>query len=73
MNYISVKEIAKRWGLTQRRVQGMCREGLINGVIREGKKFKIPTEAEKPLDNRIKTGKYIGFRDKLGKVKTKDN
>lgn len=57
--YITVKEISKRWKLSERRVQTMCNEGLIDGVIRFGHSWAIPADSVKPADKRIKSGKYI--------------
>ena len=57
--YITVKEISKRWKLSERRVQTMCNEGLIEGVVKFGHAWAIPKEAEKPVDHRIKSGKYV--------------
>ena len=48
MNYISVVEIAKKWGMSERTVRNYCAEGRVAGAILEGKTWKIPEEAEKP-------------------------
>ena len=37
----------------------MCNAGLIDGVVKFGHSWAIPKEAEKPVDKRIKSGKYI--------------
>ena len=49
MNYISVVEIAKKWGMSERAVRNYCAEGRVAGAILEGKTWKIPEEAEKPV------------------------
>ena len=59
MEYITVKEAAKKWNLSERRLQTMCNEGLIPGVMKFGHAWAIPREAVKPTDKRIKSGKYI--------------
>lgn len=53
-----VKEAAERWGLTERSVTGMCRNGRIPGAIKEGGTWYIPADAEKPADGRVRTGAY---------------
>ena len=53
-----VKEAAERWGLTERSVTGMCRNGRIPGAIKEGGTWYIPADAEKPADGRVRTGTY---------------
>ncbi len=55
---MTVKEASKLWGLTERRVAGLCKNGEIKGAVKEGKAWLIPTDAEKPVDKRIKTGTY---------------
>ncbi len=59
MNYMTVNEAAEKWGITIRRVQKLCEENRIDGVSRFGKSYMIPKDAEKPVDARIKSGKYI--------------
>lgn len=58
-NTISVKEAARRWNLTERRVSGLCKNGSIPGAIKNGRSWEIPEIAEKPADSRIKTGIYV--------------
>lgn len=59
LNYISVTEAAEKWGLSPRRVRILCSENKIDGVIREGNRYRIPTKAEKPLDGRRLRNKNI--------------
>ena len=59
---ISVKEAALRWGLTERRVTGLCRSGELPGAVKEGHHWKIPEDAKKPTDKRLKTGAYAQAR-----------
>ena len=49
MNYISVVEIAKKWGMSERAVRNYCAEGRVAGAILEGKTWRIPENAEKPV------------------------
>ena len=55
---ITVKKAALLWGVTERRITGLCREGKINGAEKKGKSWLIPANTEKPVDNRIKSGAY---------------
>jgi len=41
-------------GISERRIQKLCEEGRIDGVVRFGKVWAIPKDAEKPLDGRLK-------------------
>lgn len=55
---MTVKEAARLWNLTERRVVGLCREGKITGAKKQGRSWQIPATAKKPLDQRIKSGAY---------------
>lgn len=58
-NYITLTEASERWGISERRIRTLCAEGRIEGVTRFGRSWAIPDDAEKPSDNRVKSGKYI--------------
>ena len=62
--YLTIRELANKWNLSVRRVQKMCLDGDIPGVIKFGNVWAIPDSAERPDDGRIKTGKYINWRKK---------
>lgn len=64
-NYMTAKEAAERWGLSERRVTTLCREERIYGSKKQGRSWVIPETAEKPSDNRVKTGNYIQKPDKV--------
>ena len=53
--YISVKEAAKKWGISERRVRVLCAEGKISGAYKDGRAWKIPVDVNKPSDGRYKT------------------
>lgn len=59
MRYISPKEAAARWCISQRRVLILCEEGRIEGALRHSRVWLIPETAKKPADARIKSGRYI--------------
>lgn len=59
MEYITIQEAAERWGITERRVQVLCSSGRLDGAIKFGRQWAIPSDLEKPDDARIKSGKYI--------------
>ena len=59
MQYLSAKEAADKWGISDRRVQILCNQDRIPGVIRIGNIWGIPDDAEKPKDERVKSGRYI--------------
>lgn len=55
---ISVKEAAMRWNITERRVSTLCKDGKIAGAQKHGKRWLIPGNTQKPVDQRIKTGAF---------------
>ena len=59
MEYLSISQMAEKWGLGARRIQTLCVEGRIPGATKIGSYWAIPADAEKPKDARIKSGKYI--------------
>ena len=62
--YLTIRELASRWGITPRRVQKMCSDGDIPGVTKFGNAWAVPDTVERPSDGRIKTGKYKNWRKK---------
>ena len=59
MGYMSITQAAEKWGITQRRIQALCKEERIPGAIRIGYVWAIPADAEKPKDARVRSGKYV--------------
>ena len=54
MEYITAKEAAEKWGISQRRVQVLCEQNRVNGAKRLGWAWAIPEKAKKPRDARLK-------------------
>ena len=52
MKLMAAKDMAKRWGISQRRVAILCGEGRIAGAQRVSNMWVIPYDAEKPVDAR---------------------
>ena len=57
--YITVKQAAEKWGISERRIRVLCAQGKINGVYKEGRGWKIPADALKPADGRYKSKESI--------------
>lgn len=53
--FMTVKQAAEKWGLSDRRVRILCAEGKIPGAFQEGRSWKIPMDAVKPTDGRFKS------------------
>ena len=52
MEYMSAREAADKWGISQRRVAVLCSENRIDNATMVGNMWIIPTTAEKPVDAR---------------------
>lgn len=51
---MSCPEAARKWGISERRVQKLCEENRIPGVSKIGYMWLIPKGTEKPADRRRK-------------------
>lgn len=76
MEYLTVTQAAEKWGISTRRVRLLCANGEIDGVIRKGKLYMIPTETEKPLDkrklpNKRKRGRFADILTEIDIKKVK--
>jgi len=60
MDYITTKEAAVKWQVSDRRILQYCNTGRIVGAEKIGNTWLIPKSAEKPTDRR--------FKDKVGKI-----
>jgi hypothetical protein len=59
-DYISAPEAAKKWGISERRVQKLCEENRIIGIEKFGRVWMIPKNAEKPIDGRLRSQRKRG-------------
>ena len=57
--YISVKQAAEKWSLSDRRVRVLCSEGKIPGAYQDGRSWKIPADAAKPVDGRYRSAESL--------------
>lgn len=52
LSFISAKDAAEKWNISQRRVSVLCSENRIDGAMMVGNMWIIPSTAEKPIDKR---------------------
>ena len=57
MGFLSASQAAKKWNISQRRVQILCSENRIEGAFKVGEVWAIPDNVPKPLDYRKKKNK----------------
>lgn len=53
--YMSTKQAAEKWCISDRRIRVLCSEGKIPGAYQEGRVWKIPIDAARPADGRYKS------------------
>lgn len=58
MEYLSIRQTSEKWGLSGRRINELCVENRIPGAMKIGYYWAIPADAERPKDERIKSGRY---------------
>lgn len=52
VEYLTTLEMSEKWGISARRIALLCEQERIEGVIKKGKTWLIPKDAEKPEDKR---------------------
>ena len=53
--FLTVAQVADRWGISGRRIRVLCAEGKIPGAEQIGRGWRIPLDAVKPSDTRLKS------------------
>ncbi|MCP1638603.1 Fic family protein [Streptococcus gallinaceus] len=56
---MTVKQASNKWGISERRIRTLCSQGKIDGAFQEGRGWKIPIDAVKPADGRVKKTKSL--------------
>lgn len=59
------KEAAKLWGISDRRVAILCKQGRIAGAVKAGNSWTIPLNTEKPIDKRMTSSRRADTTNKL--------
>ncbi len=57
MEYFTSVEMADKWNISSRRISLLCSEGRVDGAIKKGKTWLIPSNNKKPADARLKKNK----------------
>ncbi len=53
--FMDVKQASEKWGISDRRIRVLCSEGKIPGAYQEGRGWRIPNDAVKPVDGRYRS------------------
>ena len=57
MDWLTPEEAGTEWGVKARRVQALCLNGKIQGVVRKGRGWLIPKNTPKPIDGRTRAAR----------------
>ncbi len=70
MKFLSTKQAAEQWGISDRRVRVLCQQGKIPGVRQHGRAYMIPLDAAKPADGRRLRNKTTSgpFAEEFAKI-----
>lgn len=69
MEFLTTKEISEQWKISARRVATLCEEGRLEGAVKKGKTWLIPSNVSKPEDGRYKRMK--AYYDKYSELENK--
>jgi predicted site-specific integrase-resolvase len=65
--YLTTKEAAEKWDVSERQVQVWCKTGMIKGVAMFGKSWAIPDTIVKPTRTRkYKPGRKPRIKNAVG-------
>lgn len=59
MEYMTIQTASNKWGISSRRIQVLCAEGRIEGVVKFGRQWAIPEDTNKPSDTLEELAKAI--------------
>ncbi len=74
MEYISTKEAAEKWEMSEQAVRRFCRNGKVPGAIQDGSTWLVPEKARRPRKSErigIDTSRLHPLAKKLVQQKTK--
>ena len=59
LNWMTPQQAAKKWGISDRRVQAFCANGKVDGAVRLGRGWLIPLDMSKPKDGRANNRRVV--------------
>ena len=65
MNYLNAKQFSENWGISERRIIKLCKDGRIDGAIKNGRQWLIPENTLKPSDKRANVSKYLDTKKRV--------
>lgn len=71
MDFITAKQAAEKWGITDRQVRILCAAGKIRDAKQAGRSWLIPVDAPKPEDGRISRFRTSKLKELLYRIDEK--
>lgn len=68
MGYLSVKQAAKQWQLSEELVEELCREGSLDGVVLEGHTYFIPDSSRPGFSNITAKPSSPEYQELIGRI-----
>ena len=65
MNYLNAKQFSENWGISERRIIKLCKDGRIDGAFKNGRQWLIPENTLKPSDKRANVSKYLETKKRI--------
>lgn len=65
MNYLNAKQFSENWGISERRIIKLCKDGRIDGAVKNGRQWLIPENTLKPSDKRANVSKYLDTKKRI--------
>ena len=65
MNFLNVKQLSNIWSISERRIIKLCKDGRIDGAIKNGRQWLIPESTLKPSDKRANVSKYLETKKRV--------
>lgn len=67
VQYLSVTQYAEKYDIDGRNLRKLIAKGRLPEAVKVGNQWCIPTDAPRPEDRRVKSGKYRDWRKKVDK------
>ncbi len=61
MEFMTTKDAAKKWNISERRIRQLLQEGRIDGTLKNGNSWNIPIDVIKPVDKRAIKADNLDF------------
>ena len=61
MGFMTTKDAAKKWNISERRIRQLLKDGRIDGAVKNGNSWNIPIDATKPVDKRVIKADNLDF------------